>query len=51
MLYRLNGQFVNGTAPIELTIGFESNMQARIDDISVAGSSPRDWSPAESTSP
>lgn len=47
MVYRLNGQFVNDTAPVEMIIGFESNMQPRVDDIRVDGSSPRNWSPAK----
>lgn len=44
-VYRLNGQFVNGSAPIELVIGFDRRTETRIDDVRVKGSSPRAWSP------
>lgn len=46
-VYRLNGQFVNGTVPIEVVVGFDKGIQPKVDDIRVDGSSPRAWKPAE----
>jgi hypothetical protein len=46
-VYRMSGQFVNGTVPIEMVVGFEETTKPRIDDVRVAGSSPRDWSAPE----
>jgi uncharacterized membrane protein len=46
--YRVIGQFVNGSSPIEMIMGYENNsLKPRVDDIRVDGSSPRDWKPAD----
>lgn len=44
-LYKVTGQFVNDSAPIELVMRFEKGLDPRLDDIRVDGSSPRDWKP------
>jgi hypothetical protein len=45
MVCNLIGQFVNGSAPIELVVGFDEPLKPKIDDIRVDGSSPRAYQP------